>query len=140
MTMKEGHARIVGDEVDFHVLIATEHDNVFENSGAGFAENPGEFEAVPVKMDGMNIVAGIAHVQAVALAFFQVKDGGNHFAAHGIGDAIDGPAIISRFAAAVTIRKEPARADGTSALRGGYCTERERIYLQRPRKMQGSPS
>ena len=34
-----------------------------------------EFKAMPMKMDGVDIIAGIAHTNSVALALFQVKRG-----------------------------------------------------------------
>jgi hypothetical protein len=44
----------------------------------------------------VNIVAGVAHSQAVALALREVQCSGNHFAKHSVGresDAVDGPPI-----------------------------------------------
>ncbi len=54
--------------IDFDFLVAAEHDDVFEDAGGGLAGKPGQFEAVTVKMDGVDVVAGVAHAKAVALA------------------------------------------------------------------------
>src|SRR6516162_10785805 len=45
----------------------------------------------------MYVVAGVAHVQAVALSFSQVKRGGSRGLRHRIGNAIDCPAIKTLF-------------------------------------------
>jgi len=68
MAVEEGEAGIVGDECNFGLLVAVEHKNIFEDTGGGFAGDADEFEAVAMQMDGMNVVAGIAESEAVALA------------------------------------------------------------------------
>src|SRR5258708_14712702 len=65
----------------------------FQHSGCGFSSKAGYFEAVPVEMDRMNIVAGIAHPQSIPLALLQVKCGWRWLAGHGIRHAIDRPAV-----------------------------------------------
>src|ERR1700674_498456 len=73
MAVKQGQARIVGDEIDFRFLIASQHYNVFENSRSGLSAQARQFEAVPVQMDWVNVVAGIAHSQSITLALHHVE-------------------------------------------------------------------
>ncbi len=68
VTMEQREAGIVGDEVDFDFLVASDHDNVLHHAGTGFRCKLGEFETMPVKMDRMYVVAGVAHTNAIALA------------------------------------------------------------------------
>ena len=62
---------------DLGLLIAAEHDDVFQDAGGGLAGESGQLEAVAVQMDGMNVVAGVAHAKAVALALAQMKRRGH---------------------------------------------------------------
>ena len=55
MTMEQREAGIVGDKFDFDFLIASDHDDVFQESGSPFPCKLGEFETMPVKMDGFYI-------------------------------------------------------------------------------------
>src|ERR1700736_1738186 len=77
MAMKQRESRIVCGEVDFHFLVAAYHDHVLHDAGQRFSRNLGEFEAVPVQMDWMDVVAGIPHPQAVALTLAEMV-GGDH--------------------------------------------------------------
>src|SRR5579862_744757 len=52
-------------------------------------------------MDGMDVVARVAHVQAVTLSFFEVERGGNYRLSHRIGDAVDRPTIKTFFGGVV---------------------------------------
>src|ERR1051325_8164472 len=61
MTVKECEPGIIGNEVDLRLLIPSEHHHVFVNSCCALSGDFREFEAVPVKMDGMDIVARVAH-------------------------------------------------------------------------------
>src|SRR5882724_2250087 len=68
MTVKQGQARIVGDKVHFRFLIAAKHHDVFENSRGGLSRQTRQLEAVPVQMDRMDVIAGIAHTESIPLA------------------------------------------------------------------------
>ncbi len=72
VTVKERKARIGGDKVDFNLLVTSDHDYILHHARGGPSGNAGDFKTMPVKMDGMNIVAGIAHADAIALALMQV--------------------------------------------------------------------
>ncbi len=41
VAMEESEAGVVGDEIDFGFLVATEHDDIFENASGGFASETG---------------------------------------------------------------------------------------------------
>lgn len=69
MAVEEGEAGIVGDEIDFGLLVAAEHDDIFADAGGGDAGDLCEFEGVAMEMDGVNVVALVAEAEAVAAAF-----------------------------------------------------------------------
>src|SRR6266446_5968895 len=75
MTVKQGQARIVSPEVYFDFLIPADHDDILHHTCAPYPRELGEFETVPVKMDRMNVVAGIVHPQAVPLALLEMVSG-----------------------------------------------------------------
>src|SRR5579862_867484 len=52
-------------------------------------------------MDGVNVVARVAHVQAVPLSSFEVERSGNYRLSHRIGDAVDRPTIETFFGGVV---------------------------------------
>src|SRR6516225_7542442 len=101
MAVEESEAGVVGYEGDFDLLIATQHDDIFEDSGGRLTCELVQFEAVAVKVDGMNVVASIAHANAIALALLQVKRRWSHLVGHRICDAVDGPAIEAFFSCVV---------------------------------------
>lgn len=68
MAVEKCEAGIVGYEVDFVGLVSAQHDDVFEDTGGGGSSELCELEAVTMEMDGMDIVTGVAHTDAVALA------------------------------------------------------------------------
>src|SRR5713226_10418141 len=75
MTMKQGQAGIVGCKVYFDFLISTDHDDILHDASTRYSRQLGEFETMPVKMDRMNVVAGIVHPQAVPLALPEMVSG-----------------------------------------------------------------
>src|SRR6266853_276793 len=91
VTMEQREDGIVGDKVDFDFLVASDHDDVFHHTGTRPPRKLGEFKTVPVKMDGMYIVAGVAHANAVALALPQMVRRGHRFARKDF--AVDGPQV-----------------------------------------------
>ena len=73
MAVEQREPRIVRRKIYFDFLISAQHHDILHHASGRLAGELGEFEAVPVKMDGMNIVAGIAHTKTVAPALLQVK-------------------------------------------------------------------
>src|SRR5215472_9164348 len=69
MAMEESKARIVSYEIDFMLLIATQHYDVLDDSRRFCTGEIGELEAVAMKMDRMNVVARVAHPNPVTFAF-----------------------------------------------------------------------
>src|SRR4029077_16845316 len=67
VAVQQSQSRIVGHKPNRRLLVAPQHHHVLENSSARLVSQAGEFKAVPVQMDGMDIVAGIAHTNAVTL-------------------------------------------------------------------------
>ena len=59
VAMKKGQPRIVGNEIDFCFLITSQHEHIFEDSSLGLSCDPGELETVPVKMNRVNVIAGV---------------------------------------------------------------------------------
>src|SRR5262249_44341086 len=97
MAVKQSHAWIVSHEVYFHLLIASQHHYILEHTCRGLSSYAHKLKAVPVQMDRMNIVAGIAHAKPIPLSLFQVKCRGHGFAGHRIGHTIDRPAVEAFF-------------------------------------------
>jgi hypothetical protein len=73
VAVKQSQARIVGDEIDFRLLIASQHHHVFENSRGGLSAQARQFEAVPVQMDRVNVITSVSQAQSIPLALFQVE-------------------------------------------------------------------
>jgi len=73
VAMKKGQPRIVGNEIDFCFLITSQHEHIFECSGRGLSRDPGELETVPVKMNWVNVIAGVTHPNAIAFAYLHMK-------------------------------------------------------------------
>src|SRR6202158_5521467 len=95
VAVEEREAGIVCLEIDFDFLIAVHHDYIFEYARGGLRGVAREFEGVAMEMDGVNVVTGVAHADAVTLAFFQVKGWLAHHLISRISDAVDGPLIES---------------------------------------------
>src|SRR5450432_2887178 len=91
--MEQRQAWIVGREVHFDFLISTKHYDIFHHARSRLPSEFGQFETMTVKMDGMNVVAGIAHADSITLSLVQMVSG-----RHGIAREycfIDGPLIES---------------------------------------------
>src|SRR5438270_8079376 len=93
--MEESQPWIVSKEIDFRLLIASQHDHIFENSRCSLPEDFGEFKAVAVEVNWVDVITGIAHAYAISLALLQVKGSRSYFSCHGIRRAIDRPSIES---------------------------------------------
>lgn len=52
VAVEQGHAGIVGGEVDVHFLEPAQHGNIFNNAASRLAADAGELEAVPMQVHG----------------------------------------------------------------------------------------
>ncbi len=75
MTVKQRKPRIVGDEIDFHFLIAAKHHYILHHAGSWLPGYSSQFETVAMKVDWMDVIACIPHAQPVSLAFPYAKHG-----------------------------------------------------------------
>src|ERR1700761_1311264 len=91
MAMEEGRPGVAGNEVHLYLLVAADHNNILHDAGGRLAGDPPELKAVAMQMNGMDIVPGVAHAQAVATTLSQVEGRGRHHLIRRIGDAIDRP-------------------------------------------------
>ena len=69
MAMEQCEARIVGDKLDFHVLISSEHCDVFHDAGGWSSSDTRDFEGVTVQVNRMDVVARVPQNESVTLAF-----------------------------------------------------------------------
>src|SRR5271157_6649462 len=72
VAMKKRESGIIRCKADFHFLVSADHHNVFHHPRQRFPGNPGELERVTMKMDGRNIIASVAHAEAIALALAEM--------------------------------------------------------------------
>src|SRR5580698_6637276 len=93
MAVKQSETGIIGDEIDLHLLIAANHDDIFHHTRRRLPSHARQFETMAVKVNGMDIVAGIAHADPVPLAFTYAKHGLHMIFVE--RDTVDGPAIES---------------------------------------------
>jgi hypothetical protein len=75
VSVEEPGSRIVSDKIDFSLLVASQHDNIVEDSGRQCSSQLGQLKAVTMQMNGMNVISGIAHPKPVTLALRQVERG-----------------------------------------------------------------
>ena len=66
MTVEERQTRIVGNKVKFEFLESAQHHHVLDHARGRLAADAGQFEAVPVQMQRVNVITGIAEFQPVA--------------------------------------------------------------------------
>jgi hypothetical protein len=62
--------------------VAPDLYHVFHNPGSRGSRQIRQLEAMPMKVNWMNVIAGIAHVDSIPLAFFQMKRTWRHFIFH----------------------------------------------------------
>jgi len=93
--VEERHPGFAGDEVHFCLLIAAQHHNVLHDACGRLPRDARQLERVAMQVDGMNIVAGISHAQAVVFPLVQMKRRRGHHLRVGVGHAVDGPLIES---------------------------------------------
>src|SRR4029077_13497684 len=70
MAMEKSETGIVGNKVDFVSLVDPEADDILHDTGRGDSGELSELKAVAMKMDRMNVVAGVAHPNAITFALF----------------------------------------------------------------------
>src|SRR5258708_12590223 len=73
MTMEEGQAGVIGNEIDFSLAITGEHQYVLEHACDWLASKMCNFKAVPMQMDGVNVITVIPHANPASHAFFDMK-------------------------------------------------------------------
>src|SRR5271167_5191328 len=101
MAVKQSQAGVLRREVHLGFLISTDHDDILHNTRRRYSRDLSELEIMPVKMDGMNIIAGISHAEAVAPALPQMEGGGDDSLRHGIGPSINRPSVKTPFGGVV---------------------------------------
>src|SRR5207302_10005958 len=80
MTVEQGQAWIVRRKIHFDLLVAADHDDILHYARSRYSRDFGKFETVPVKMDRVNVVAGIVHPYAVTLALPEMISGHHRIA------------------------------------------------------------
>src|SRR6185437_4925196 len=93
VAVEQRQPRIIGYEIDRDLLVAIHHHHVLHYACVGYARDAGQFEDVAGQVDGMNVIAGVAHQQAIAAALLQVEGWRRGSVCHGISSAVDGTEI-----------------------------------------------
>ena len=91
VTVEQRQSRIVGNEIEFDFLEAVQHYNILHHARRRLAANAHEFEAVPVQVQRMNVVGGIAKLEPVAAPLVHSVDRFHGF--HREGLAVKQPLI-----------------------------------------------
>jgi len=73
MAVEQRKSGIIRRKIHFDFLISAHHDDILHHTSGRLAGEFGEFKTVTMEMDGMDVVAGIAHADTVASALLQVK-------------------------------------------------------------------
>jgi hypothetical protein len=60
MAVEESQAGIVSYKIDLGFLVAAELDNVLDHSACWLSSDAGQLEAMPMQVDGMDVVAFVA--------------------------------------------------------------------------------
>ena len=63
VTVEQGPAWIVGDEVECEFLKAAQHHHVLDHARGGFAAYASQLEAMPVQVQRVNVVAGVSELE-----------------------------------------------------------------------------
>ena len=66
MTVEQRRSGIVGDEIEFDFLKAAQHHDILDHAGGRLAADPRQLEAVPMQVQRMDVVAGVAEFQPIA--------------------------------------------------------------------------
>src|SRR6266567_2446471 len=73
VTVEEGEPWIVSNKVYPGSLETASHHNIFQDSGCRLSGQTRQLKTMAMEMDWMDIVTGITHTNAIALALLQVK-------------------------------------------------------------------
>ena len=65
VTVEKRQPWIVGDKIERRFLESAEHENVLDHPGGGLPADLRQLEAVPMKMQRMDVIAGVAELEAV---------------------------------------------------------------------------
>src|SRR6266487_3603267 len=68
VTVEEGQPRIISNKVYLGFLVSAQHQNIFQDSSCRLPGQARQVKTMAMEMDGMDIVTGIAHTNAIALA------------------------------------------------------------------------
>ena len=68
-------ARVIGCEIEGHLLITAKHDDILDHAGCRLAVDLGQLEAVAVKMERVNVIARVTEFEPVAVPPLQCVDG-----------------------------------------------------------------
>jgi len=61
VAMEKSGAGIVGNEINLALLVTAQHNHVLHDTSSLRSREIRKLKAVTMKMEGMNVVAGIAH-------------------------------------------------------------------------------
>ena len=78
MAMEECQAGVIGHKIHMDFLVASDHRDILPYSRRGVCCGVGQLKAVTVKVEGMDVIAGVTHAKAVTLALLQMKCSGFH--------------------------------------------------------------
>src|SRR5438132_7858731 len=73
VTVEKRQPRIVSNEVHLGFLVSAQHHNIFQDSSCRLPGQARQLKTMAMEMDWMDIVTGVAHTNAIALALLQVK-------------------------------------------------------------------
>src|SRR6185312_528537 len=115
------------DEVHLHLLVPADHHDILHHTGCGLACDAHELEAVPVEVNRVDVVARIAHAQAVAPACMDLEEGTHSL--HGERLSVEGP-LIEATACGVDLREH--HVDGVVRRRCDAVSEPGVVPAARP--------
>ena len=71
VTVEEREAGMVGEEIDFGLLVPAKHKDIFHDTRRWDAGDLGEFESVAMQMDRVEVITLIAQAKAIAAALHE---------------------------------------------------------------------
>ena len=73
VAMEKRQPWIISNKIYLGFLVSAQHHNIFQDSSCRLSGQVRQLKTMAMEMDWMNIVTGIAHTNAIALALLQVK-------------------------------------------------------------------
>ena len=73
VAVEKCETRVIRNKIDVYLLKTAQHHNVLNDSSGICSGEIGQLKAMTMKVYGMNIVTGVAQLQAVAFTLLQVK-------------------------------------------------------------------